>query len=142
MIIGVISVLIASRVCKESNKKLNQLFMEDNLLHSKDITVEKVMEQALKTLKEKDKLLFLKCYKDHYIAGKYLLEESGLRNSVLKDFKFLQPNEIKNKRSTDRIRNISHNFQIHGIMPIDVIDEFRLLQIKMCKEMMSIGETL
>ncbi|KAF2887989.1 hypothetical protein ILUMI_18185, partial [Ignelater luminosus] len=84
-------VLMASRICKESNKKLNQLFMEDNLLHPKDIIVDKVMEQALKTPKEKDKLLFLKCYKDHYIsAGKYLFEKSGSRNSyVLEDFKFL-----------------------------------------------------
>lgn len=128
-----LAVKIIHRICREVRKP-SEVLNSDNLLPLDEIVLSNEVLKKLASVGPRDALEFRKKVREHYIAAyEHLIEKTALNSSkpqyLVKNFRFLLPNEIKNHKK----RNIEDMLKIIDKLPLSIpsdeaTDELRLLQ--------------
>jgi len=126
---------IVHRICKEKCKA-SELFLPDNLLPLEEIILNEEINENLKSVGCREVLEFRKGVQQHYIAAcTHILQKTVLNPElpeyILKNFRFLLPFQIKNKKKQN-IKDVTKVIsKMHVSLSLEnAIDELKILQVE------------
>lgn len=136
-----VTLTLAGRICKpsviiESGMVLDSLITKENLLPVSKVEVCSQTLANLRSVTELEKISFLSSAQKHYIAScKHLLNKTPIgKDSLVKHFRCLQPDERLKERSLSSISKICTALPMEDVSTSAIKDEWRLMRLEDVKD--------